>query len=248
MFLSALSRLSQTLVFSLWSRLCMQVWLEIRCMTQLGWKSERYLGTDVFVIISWLFWSLLLVIAIILMFNRKGKNASLEVWDAGTWRITLTHIHTLTENPAVLRQALIHLFFYFHFFHFSSSFTHFNSPIGKESPPVVKTYIVYTSGQTVTHTDTHTKGLYWTLRVRADTPWCQSLSSLYLGPITNRVVGLFDFDFLDVSPSASWACSVPVIWARILKDLDWVVPVRGRQSSVSSIMRFLLASAWVGMW
>lgn len=37
--------------------------------------------------------------------------------------------------------------------------------------------------------------------------------------------------------------SVPVIWARILKDLDWVVPVRGRQSSVSSVMRFLLASA-----
>lgn len=42
--------------------------------------------------------------------------------------------------------------------------------------------------------------------------------------------------------------SVPVIWARILKDLDWVVPVRGRQSSVSSVMRFLLASAWVGTW
>lgn len=37
--------------------------------------------------------------------------------------------------------------------------------------------------------------------------------------------------------------SVPVIWARILKDLDWVVPVRGRQSSVSSVIRFLLASA-----
>lgn len=42
--------------------------------------------------------------------------------------------------------------------------------------------------------------------------------------------------------------SVPVIWARILKDLDWVVPVRGRQSSVSSIMRFLLASAKGGTW
>lgn len=33
--------------------------------------------------------------------------------------------------------------------------------------------------------------VYWTLRARAETPWCQSLSSPYFGPITKRVVGLF---------------------------------------------------------
>lgn len=36
--------------------------------------------------------------------------------------------------------------------------------------------------------------------------------------------------------------SVPVTWARIRKDRDWVVPVRGCQSSVSSISLFLLRS------
>lgn len=36
--------------------------------------------------------------------------------------------------------------------------------------------------------------------------------------------------------------SVPVRWARIRKERDWVVPVRGRQSSVSSISLFLLES------
>lgn len=41
------------------------------------------------------------------------------------------------------------------------------------------------------HARTHTHTVYWTLRARADTPWCQSLSSLYLGPITNWVVVLF---------------------------------------------------------
>lgn len=36
--------------------------------------------------------------------------------------------------------------------------------------------------------------------------------------------------------------SVPVSWARIRKERDWVVPVRGCQSSVSSISLFLLRS------
>lgn len=36
--------------------------------------------------------------------------------------------------------------------------------------------------------------------------------------------------------------SVPVSWARMWKERDWVVPVRGCQSSVSSISRFLLES------
>lgn len=40
-------------------------------------------------------------------------------------------------------------------------------------------------------THIHTRAIYWTLRARAETPWCQSLSSLYFGPITNRVVVLF---------------------------------------------------------
>lgn len=45
-------------------------------------------------------------------------------------------------------------------------------------------------------------------------------------------------------PLLSGVCSfsVPVIWARIRKERDWEVPVRGCQSSVSSIRRFLLAS------
>lgn len=45
-------------------------------------------------------------------------------------------------------------------------------------------------------------------------------------------------------PLLSGTCSfsVPVIWARILNERDWEVPVRGCQSSVSSIRRFLLAS------
>lgn len=42
--------------------------------------------------------------------------------------------------------------------------------------------------QSHTQAHRHIHKVYWTLRVRADTPWCQSLSSLYLGPITNRVV------------------------------------------------------------
>lgn len=36
--------------------------------------------------------------------------------------------------------------------------------------------------------------------------------------------------------------SVPVSWARMRKERDWVVPVRGCQSSVSWISRFLLRS------
>lgn len=36
--------------------------------------------------------------------------------------------------------------------------------------------------------------------------------------------------------------SVPVSWARIRKERDWVVPVRGCQSSVSWISLFLLRS------
>lgn len=36
--------------------------------------------------------------------------------------------------------------------------------------------------------------------------------------------------------------SVPVSWARMRKERDWVVPVRGCQSSVSSISLFLLRS------
>lgn len=36
--------------------------------------------------------------------------------------------------------------------------------------------------------------------------------------------------------------SVPVSWARMRKERDWVVPVRGCQSWVSSISRFLLRS------
>lgn len=42
--------------------------------------------------------------------------------------------------------------------------------------------------------------------------------------------------------------SVPVSWARIRKERDWEVPVRGCQSSVSSIKRFLLASLSGDAW
>lgn len=40
--------------------------------------------------------------------------------------------------------------------------------------------------------------------------------------------------------------SVPVRWARMRKERDWPVPGRGRQSSVSSISRCLLASGTSG--
>lgn len=47
--------------------------------------------------------------------------------------------------------------------------------------------------------------------------------------------------------SLHWVCqallkSVPVSWARMRKERDWVVPVRGCQSSVSWISLFLLRS------
>lgn len=42
--------------------------------------------------------------------------------------------------------------------------------------------------------------------------------------------------------AASLLKSVPVSWARMRKERDWVVPVRGCQSSVSWISLFLLRS------
>lgn len=51
--------------------------------------------------------------------------------------------------------------------------------------------VQYTQVDRRTQMQSHTLAVYWTLRVRADTPWCQSLSSWYLGPTTNRVVVLF---------------------------------------------------------
>lgn len=51
-----------------------------------------------------------------------------------------------------------------------------------------------------------------------------------------------------VCPSLGWHLlnSVPVRWARMRKERDWPVPGRGRQSSVSSISRCLLASGTSG--
>ena len=51
-----------------------------------------------------------------------------------------------------------------------------------------------------------------------------------------------------VRPSLGWHLlnSVPVRWARMRKERDWPVPGLGRQSSVSSISRCLLASGTSG--
>ncbi len=104
---------------------------------------------------------------------------------------THTHAHTLT-NTERLQQLLFKLslqcsLLYFLYSHQSTSFQQSNSTTYRSQTDVVHTY---TGIQTTTATRrTHT--VYWTLRVRADTPWCQSLSSLYLGPITIRVVDLF---------------------------------------------------------
>lgn len=176
--------------------------------------------------------------------SLKGSSTLQTVKDKPTHTLKRTHWHTYRHNktPNVHEHALTPALFPLlilislisnHIFlqHLTVSFC---TPKQWDS-------------QSHTQAHRHIHKVYWTLRVRADTPWCQSLSSLYLGPITNRVV-LFTFVFLAVSASSFWTFSVPVIWARILKDLDWVVPVRGRQSSVSSIMRFLLASAWLGTW
>lgn len=56
------------------------------------------------------------------------------------------------------------------------------------------------------------------------------------------------FDWWVGNDGQNIPCSVPVIWARMRNERDWEVPVRGRQSSVSSISRFLLASLWDGTW
>ena len=51
-----------------------------------------------------------------------------------------------------------------------------------------------------------------------------------------------------VPPALGWHLlnSVPVRWARMRKERDWPVPGRGRQSSVFSISRCLLASGTSG--
>lgn len=116
---------------------------------------------------------------------------------------TCSHTNTHTHQTFLCKLSLQYSLLYFHQ---STSFYPFktvkfmNSHITAEVRPI---WCTHTQVDSHTHTSTHSQTVYWTLRVRADTPWCQSLSSRYLGPITIRVVVLFTFVFLAASASSS---------------------------------------------
>lgn len=117
--------------------------------------------------------------------SLKGSSTLQTVKDKPTHTLKRTHWHTYRHNktPNVHEYALTPALFSLlilislisnHIFlqHLTVSFC------------IPKQW----DSQSHTQAHRHIHKVYWTLRVRADTPWCQSLSSLYLGPITNRVV------------------------------------------------------------